>query len=96
MSGNAVRSAGQDLRRQLIAQLGLSGVPDERVQLTLLGHHLHGTFADPHADPHTDPRAEPPFIAKFLPVETHPPIVAGFPQRTHAGTEAICFLFCHL
>ena len=55
VSGNAVRAAGHDLRRQLVALLGLgdgidkpaaSGAPAAQVQLELAGHHLHGVLID--------------------------------------------------
>ena len=45
VSGNAVRAAGQALRRRLLAQLGLGDMPDAQVQLELSGHDLHGTHA---------------------------------------------------
>ena len=48
VSGNAVRAAGQDLRRRLLQALGLGDAPDApdapdaRAQLALSGHELQG------------------------------------------------------
>jgi CO/xanthine dehydrogenase Mo-binding subunit len=43
LSGNAVRSAGHELRAKLLALLGLADSPAAPVRLDLAGHTLHGT-----------------------------------------------------
>jgi CO/xanthine dehydrogenase Mo-binding subunit len=43
VSGNAVRSAGHELRAKLLALLGLADSPAAPVRLDLAGHTLHGT-----------------------------------------------------
>jgi aldehyde oxidoreductase len=48
VSGNAVRACGQDLRRKLLARLGLGEVPDHLVALSLKGSEVHAVHGEQH------------------------------------------------
>jgi CO/xanthine dehydrogenase Mo-binding subunit len=48
VSGNAVRAAGRDLRRQLLEALGLGGRPADEVELRLEGRRLVGVHRGVH------------------------------------------------